>query len=66
MDEINELRKEVAYRRWKLTGCCDMGTNWREAGKIVMHFLDRRQDQAWWRADHEDLQALYGDLIYGK
>lgn len=63
MDETNEVRKEIAYRRWQLTGCNDMDLNWKEAGKIIMHFLDRRPEQSWWRQDEEDY-SVYRDIIY--
>ena len=64
IDELIEIRKEVAFRRYKLTGCTDSDMNWREAGKILMHFLDRRPECSWWKSDDEDY-GLYRDIIYG-
>jgi hypothetical protein len=64
MDEITELRKEIAYRRHKLTGCEDSEINWEEAGKILLHFIYQRPKCSWWKADDEDY-SVYKDLIYG-
>ena len=62
MDDLNEIRKEIAYRRWQLTGCEDKDINYNEAGKILVHFLHKRKDSYYWQREAEDF-SLYADLV---
>lgn len=62
MDDLNDIRREIAYRRWQLTGCEDKDTNWNEAGKILLHFMKRRKESWYWQKDDEDY-SLYKDLV---
>ena len=66
MGDLDEIRKEIAYRRWQLTGCDDKDLNWREAEKILLHFLKRRTESYYWQREDEDYRPLYGDLIGGE
>ncbi len=62
MDNLNDIRKEIAYRRWQLTGCEDKDINWKIAGNILIHFLHRRPGSYYWEQEHEDY-SLYADLV---
>ena len=63
MDDLNDIRREIAYRRWQLTGCEDKDINWGEAEKILLHFLKRRTESYYWQREDDDFRPLYGDLI---
>ena len=65
-DPIEEIRKQIAERRFVLTGCQDNDVNWREAGKIMEHFMNRRYENLEWCKNHEDLKPLYEDIILGE
>jgi len=60
--ELNDIRKEIAYRRWQLTGCEDKDSNWKAAGNILIHFLHKRPGSYYWEQDAEDY-SLYADLV---
>lgn len=64
IDPIEQIRKDIAQRRYELTGCQDAQVNWNIAGKILLHFVHKRPEAFDWIADDEDY-TLYRDIVYG-
>ena len=63
-DPIKEIQQKIAYNIWEMRGG-DSDGNFREAGKIIHHFLDRRPEDGSWVAEHEDYE-MWEKYIYGR
>ena len=64
MDEALEVRKKIAYKIWEDTKNPNSERNWKLAGEILNHFLDRRPGDPKWREDHM-CWCSFERIIYG-